>query len=81
MTAKLISGDRHFLEAFMTYLMDDARWMPKVQLERIIGPLLTPIIEDLLNGVAGHQSRKAKYELSARANSADQSRGIPLVVA
>lgn len=56
--------DQAFLEYFMRYLIEEARWTPKLQLERIVGPLLTPFIARVMTKtLESHCDLKGEYDL------------------
>ena len=57
-------SEQAFLNCFLQQVFHDARWMPKVQLERIIGPLLTPFIGRLMTKVfQDHNELHGPYKL------------------
>ena len=56
--------ERDFLDCFLQQIFHDARWMPKVQLERIVGPLLTPFIARLMTkALRKHDKLRGTYRL------------------
>jgi hypothetical protein len=56
--------ERDFLDCFLQQIFHDARWMPKVQLERIVGPLLTPFIGRLMTkALRKHDKLRGTYRL------------------
>lgn len=55
-----------FLECHLKYLMEDARYTPKLQLERALGPLLTHFIARAMSGLTLNSSNSdlaGQYQL------------------
>lgn len=60
-------SEQAFLNCFLQQVFHDARWIPKVQLERIIGPLLTPFIGRLMTKeFQDHNELHGPYKLKRR---------------